>query len=182
MRIVAVAGLVAALLMGAGSFVLGRADATVLEPEAEPAALASVLPLPAEPAAEPASKDAPVQKPARRKAEVVAVDPDGLPMSVSSALLGSRSVVVALYLPGGEVDELAMAEARAGAKDAGVAFVALDALGAQAGPLVEKLGGTMDAPAVLIFNRPGNVVFTLEGFADRNTVAQAAANALLARS
>ena len=41
---------------------------------------------------------------------------------------------------------------------------------------VTKLGVLPD-PALLVFRRPGDLVFRVNGFADRATVAQAAVNA-----
>lgn len=185
MRIVALVGLVAALVLGAGSFVLGRADATVGEPTAAPALPSALTPAEKAPAkAKPVSakpvqeQPQPAASPQKKKvkAKPRPVDANGLPMPIATALRDHRSVVVALYLPGAATDELALAEARAGAKDAGAGFVALDALGKQAGPLSEKLEGIADAPALLVFRRPGDIVFRVDGFADRNTVAQAASS------
>jgi len=69
------------------------------------------------------------------------------------------------------------AEAEAGAGDAGAGFVTLDALHAkQGGALTAKLG-VLEAPAVLVYRRPDSLFVQLEGFADRETVAQAALNA-----
>jgi hypothetical protein len=110
------------------------------------------------------------------------VDPTlnkGLPSAISSALSGRKVVVVSLYAPEVPLDEMAMAEARAGASAAGVGFVALNVLQeAQARPLT-KLLGVLEDPAVLVFRRPGDVFFRLSGYADQQTVAQAARNATL---
>jgi hypothetical protein len=46
----------------------------------------------------------------------------------------------------------------------------------QAGPLTSLLGVLPD-PAVLVYRRPGDLVARFDGFADRDTVAQAVANA-----
>jgi hypothetical protein len=85
--------------------------------------------------------------------------------------------VVSLYNPHSEVDGIAFAEARAGAQLAGVGFVPLDVLSA---PQVEKLTeqvGLMPDPGVLIYTRPAALVGRISGFADKETVAQAAQNA-----
>ena len=85
---------------------------------------------------------------------------------------------MSLYDPQAIVDAASLGEAQAGAKLANVGFVALNVLAeAQAQPLAKKLGVLPD-PALLVFRRPGDVVFRVNGFADRATVAQAAANAL----
>jgi hypothetical protein len=125
-------------------------------------------------------------KPAPRKHHVAPkpkpVDPTlnkGLPSAISSAFSARKVVVVALYAPDVPLDEMAMAEARAGASAAGVGFVALNVLHeAQARPLT-KLLGVLEDPAVLVFRRPGDVFLRLSGYADQQTVAQAARNATL---
>ena len=84
------------------------------------------------------------------------------------------------------MDELARAEAEAGAKDAGVAFVSLDVSNERvAAPLTSLLTGgasaadrVLDDPAVLVFTRPKTLYVRLSGWNDRDTVAQAVENAL----
>jgi hypothetical protein len=72
---------------------------------------------------------------------------------------------------------MALQEARAGATAAGAAFVALNVLNeAQSRPLAEKLG-LLEDPAVLVFKGEGDLFVRLTGFADQQTVAQAATNA-----
>lgn len=101
----------------------------------------------------------------------------GLPSSVARALAQKRIVVVALYTPRSGLDAMAVKEARAGAALAGSAFVAFDVLNErQARPLTTLLG-VLEAPAVVVFRRPGDVFIRIDGFADQETVAQAAKNA-----
>ena len=116
---------------------------------------------------------------AKPKPLAVAQLPDnGLPAVVNQALLSHEVVVVSLYDPQAIVDAASLGEAQAGAKLANVGFVPLNVLTeAQAQPLAKKLGILPD-PALLVFRRPGDLVFRVNGFADRATVAQAAANAL----
>ena len=103
----------------------------------------------------------------------------GLPSTISSAFWGRKVVVVALYAPDVPLDEMAVAEARAGASAAGVGFVALNVLQeSQARPLT-KLLGILEDPGVLVFRRPGDLFLRLSGYADQQTVAQAARNAAL---
>ena len=103
----------------------------------------------------------------------------GLPSTVLSAFSGRKVVVVALYAPDVPLYQMAVAEARAGAGAAGVGFVALNVLQeAQARPLT-KLLGVLEDPGVLVFRRPGDVFLRLSGYADQQTVAQAARNAAL---
>jgi hypothetical protein len=75
------------------------------------------------------------------------------------------------------VDELAAAEARAGAKAGGVGYLALNVLNEEvAHALLTKLEG-LQVPSLLVVTRPGDIAVQLDGFVDRQTVAQAAANA-----
>jgi hypothetical protein len=101
----------------------------------------------------------------------------GLPLPLAQALAANPKVVVAIYNPGSAVDGIAFAEARAGAALAGAGFVGLNVLSeAQIGKLTEQLGLLPD-PAVLVFTRPAKLAAKLEGFVDKETVAQAAYNA-----
>jgi hypothetical protein len=101
----------------------------------------------------------------------------GLPSSVAAAFSGREVVVVSLYAPDVPLDEMAVAEARAGAAAAGAGFVALSVVNeSQARPLT-KLLGVLEDPGVLVFKRPGEVFLRVSGFADEQTVAQAARNA-----
>lgn len=110
------------------------------------------------------------------------VDPTlekGLPSSVKTAFSGRDVVVVSLFAPDVPLDEMAVGEARAGASSAGAGFVALNVLNeSQARPLT-KLLGVLEDPTVLVFKRPGELFLRLPGFADQQTVAQAARNASL---
>ena len=81
-----------------------------------------------------------------------------------------------------QADEDVIAAAmQQGARDAHSGFVGINVFRqAEAAPLTELLGVLQD-PAVLVFKRPGTVFVQLNGFADKDTVAQAAANAALAQ-
>jgi hypothetical protein len=104
----------------------------------------------------------------------------GLTPEVAAALRSHDVVVVSLFDPQSRVDQISLAEASAGAKTAHAGFVPLDVLKQrQAGPLVRQLGVLPD-PAVLVYRRPGDIVARFDGFADRDTVAQAVANAAAA--
>jgi hypothetical protein len=123
------------------------------------------------PVATPAQK-APQQTPAVQAALAA-----GLPAPIANALGKHPVVVVSLFNPYSEVDGIAFAEARAGAKLAGVGFVPLNVLSqSQAGKLTETLGLLPD-PGVFVYTRPGTLVARISGFADKETVAQAAQNA-----
>lgn len=110
---------------------------------------------------------------------------DGMPGALALALRSHRVVVVSLYTPGATVDALATAEARHGAALAGAGFVSFNVADERAvSPLSSLLTGAptaadrvLDGPAVLVFERPDTLFVRFNGFADRDTVAQAAANA-----
>ncbi|MGZ8701239.1 MAG: hypothetical protein ACXWZY_02975 [Gaiellaceae bacterium] len=105
------------------------------------------------------------------------VTPTGFPTSVDQALARHEVVVVSLVVPGSRVDELAAGEARAGAVAGGAGYLALNVLNeGVARALLAKLGSIRD-PSLLVLKQRGEIAFTLNGFADRETVAQAAANA-----
>jgi hypothetical protein len=120
------------------------------------------------PAAKPA---APTPKPVSTAAS------SSLPAVLAQALAFNPTVVAILYNPQAEVDGIAFAEARAGAALAGAGFVGIDVLSqAQVGKLTEQLGVLPD-PAILVFTRPNHLAARIDGFADKETVAQAAQNA-----
>ena len=143
-------------------------EATAAAKPAAKAAAAKPAKAAAKPAARPAAGAPPKNPP---------LPPSGLPAAVDVALRSHEVVVVSLYVPNARVDELATAEARAGAALGGAGFVALNVLDEKtAKPLLEKLG-TLEDPSLLVVKRPGEVALRLSGFVDRDTVAQAAATA-----
>lgn len=190
-KIFALAGVLAAVVLGGGMMLLGGGV------EAEPAAIvlpkkATAVPaLPTKPAAKPkpaaakpkpkpvAAKPKPVQKPAKPvRAPLIAAN--GLPYRVVSTLRRENVVVLALWGSGGKIDRLALDEAAAGAAAAGVGFVPLNVLQSnrEAEALTLKLGVVLRAPTVLFFTGSGDLALRLDGFRDRETVAQAALDAL----
>ena len=182
------------VLVGLGGMMAMR----TLGPSAEPLA----VPLPAKKVTQPAKatpkpqaskavKTAPAKsaakaaKPSPARAAASAPKPapkvpepkTGLPVAIDTALANHELVVVSLVVPGARVDELAAAEARAGADLAGVGYLALNVLNeGVARALLRKLG-TLEDPSLLLIRRGGEVALKLNGFVDRDTVAQAAANA-----
>ena len=137
----------------------------------------------ANPAAKPSAKRASAKAtPAQAKAKPATRNTsrpqtNGLPAAVIHQLGHHKVVVVSLFTPGASVDRLALDEARAGAKAAGAGFVALDVLDERQGrPLTAQLG-VLVAPAVLVYRKPAKLTVQIRGFADLETVAQAAANA-----
>ena len=110
---------------------------------------------------------------------------NGMPSSLALALRSHAVVVVSLYTPGSSVDRMSTDEARRGAQVAHAGFVAFNVADEQVvSPLSSVLTGAptpadrvLDGPAVLVFVRPNSLFVRLNGFADHDTVAQAAANA-----
>ena len=124
------------------------------------------------------AKAAPVRRqPVIDSAAIKAARAAGLPEPLAQALGRYRTVVVSLYDPYSKVDGTSFAEARAGAALAGVGFVPLSVLSqSKVGKLTEQLGLLPD-PGVLVYVRPGRLAAKIAGFADKETVAQAASNA-----
>jgi hypothetical protein len=115
-----------------------------------------------------------VAKPKRPAATAVQVA-NQLPAAVRRALAAGQVVVVALWDPSAKIDGTALAEAKAGAHLAGSSFVAIDVRNHGVDSLNARYGAVQD-PAVLVLRPPDSLVVRLDGFADRDTVAQAAAN------
>jgi hypothetical protein len=187
MRIVAAAAAVALLALLGGFLLLGGSTGS------SSAAVKTIKPLhPVKKhAAAAPKKNAPVTakkiatavkaKPKRKTPAVI----DGMPGSLALALRSHSVVVVSLYTPGASVDSMATAEARHGAALADAAFVSFNVADEKVvSPLSSLLTGAptpadrvLDGPAVLVFARPRNLFVRFNGFADRDTVAQAVANA-----
>jgi hypothetical protein len=188
-RILAAASVLAGLALAAGFMLLGQAQDT------SSAAIKTIKPLHSvgKHAAAPAKKVAkkvaakitvkhgPKVKRARKLPAVI----DGMPAPLARALRAHNVVVVSLFTPDASVDAMATDEARHGAALAGAGFVSFDVANEKVvAPLAALLTGAptaadrvLDGPAVLVFQRPSNLFIRFNGFADRDTVAQAAANA-----
>ena len=190
-RILAAALVVAVAALAAGFLLLGRGQST------SQAAVKTIKPLhpvkkvakkPAKPKARKATAK-PTRKSARKHAKPKApAGPaviNGMPAALAHALASHNVVVVSLYAPRSAVDAMATDEAKHGAALAGAGFVAFNVADEQiVSPLTSLLTGArtaadrvLDGPAVLVFQRPRTLFVRLNGFADRDTVAQAAANA-----
>lgn len=178
-KVIGLAVGLAVVALGAGFLLMSRG-----QPSSQ-AAEHTVIPLSQRKGAKPAKPKAKPNRPARKpkakpkpapKPKPAATD-DGLPGALSAALARNRVVVVSLYAPDVELDHMAMEEAKAGASAAGAGFVALNVLNeSQSRPLTKELG-VLEDPAVLVFRRPGELVVRFSGFADKQTVLQAARNA-----
>lgn len=176
--------LLAALAAAIGLFMLSRGSETstastdsalapLPRPTHAPATTPKTTPK-ATPAPTPTKPRA--QAPVRPAKPKVRLNP-GLPAALNRALTARPVAVVSLVTPDASLDELAAKEAAAGASAAGASFVTVDVgKERQARPFAVMLG-VLDAPTVLVFKRPGELFVRLDGFADLDTVAQAADNA-----
>jgi hypothetical protein len=117
-------------------------------------------------------------RPAARPKPTPAVPapPGQLPAAIRRALAANRVVVVALYDPKATIGGTALREARAGARLAGSSFVAID-VRKHAVDSLNTTYGVVEDPALLVLRPPGDLVVRIDGFADRDTVAQAAYDA-----
>ena len=197
-RIAALVGLAAALALGGMFMLMGRKNASSSSSSApvvikhhpfgpgakaassakaattKPVVKTHSAPATTKPAPQVVVKPKPRVKPA---AEVVALAA-GLPVRVAQALGKHPVVVVSLTDPQSEVDGIAFAEARAGAALAGAAFVPLSVLSqSDVAKLTEKFGQVLPDPGLLIYTRPAKLAVRLDGFVDKESVAQAAQNA-----
>jgi hypothetical protein len=169
--------LVLVLVLAAGAAGLMVFKRVRSSSEASPPAstLRSLAPSPSKPKV---ARRAPLtpQKPAPKPRPVTAAPSDQLPAAIRSALAANLVVVVALYDPKAKIDGVAIREARAGAELAGSSFVPIDVRRNGVDSLNARYGAIQD-PAVLVLRPPGSLVVRIDGFADRDTVAQAAVNA-----
>jgi hypothetical protein len=142
------------------------AAAAPAHPAAKPKAAAAAVPK------AQAAKAAAKPKPALKLAK-------GTPTTIAGQLATHNVVIVLLYDPNARVDDYSLAETQLGAKDAGAGFLAVDVMNQrQASPFTTAYGVLQD-PTVLFFKRPGKLALKLVGYADHDTIAQAAKNAAL---
>ena len=187
-RMFAAAGLVAVLALAGGLLFLSRGQS------ATPAAVKQIKPLHPVKHHRHAPARAKTKTKATTKHRVAAAKKlpaviDGMPAALALALRSNSVVVVALYAPDSSVDAMARDETRQGAAAAGAGFVALDVSNEKvAAPLTSLLTGgataadrVLDDPAVLVFQAPRTLFVRLNGWTDRDTVAQAATNAASAQ-
>jgi hypothetical protein len=95
---------------------------------------------------------------------------------LSGALEENRVVVVLFFSPGSDYDALQAREARAGAAGGGAGFLAVDVSKDREVAALAAAFEIRDAPAILIVKKGFRVAVRINGFADRETIAQAAAN------
>lgn len=164
------------VLVGVAGMLMLKTMGPSTEPVAIPVPVKPAKQAAAAPAATPA-KAAAAKPAAAPKPVQPAIPPTGFPVQVDKALRQHEVLVVSLVVPGSRVDELAAAEAQAGAQLGGAGYLALNVLNeAVARALLTKLDSVQD-PSVLVLKRSGEVALELAGFVDRETVAQAAATA-----
>jgi hypothetical protein len=110
---------------------------------------------------------------------------NGVPTPLVSALAHHAVVVLALVAPNSNVDRLTLGEAKAGALAANAGFVRINvsnnaqvaALSALVGPSADPQNRLLDAPAVLVFQKPQSLYVRLNGYVDADAIEQAAVNA-----
>ncbi len=196
-KILALVGLLAIAALGATTMLLGHSNpststqapiqihhrrvattqtATPAAPHAhaKPAHAKSVTPATKAPAATHTRA-----KPAapKRHGNLVYAD---LPAPLQWQLALHKIVVVSLYDPNADVDAISVAEAHAGAVDAGAGFLLVSVLDNKVAGILTALlpgGGLLPAPGILVYRAPGELMVRLDGFADRTSVAQAVTNA-----
>ena len=188
-RVLALVAVLAAAALGSWTFLLGRnatdsstgetagpvaaAKSTAAKLDAHnkaTAAGAAAKPVVTKPAAATPRTAPPAAHPAPRI-------PDGTPKAIAAALRSHRVVVVLLHDAGSKIDEYSVDEARVGAQEAKAGFLRVNVLRERQAATFAKKYDVVQAPAVLFFVRPGKVAQKLVGFADHDTVAQAAMNA-----
>jgi hypothetical protein len=198
-KVFALVGVLAALVLGGGMMLMGRGTSDeAAAPIVIPSKKAGLLDAPAaakkvaakaSAAAKnagkvtPAVKAKPVAKPkpaAKPTAPARLIAANGLPSRLVAQLELHDVVIVALWGSGGKIDAMSRDEAAAGASAARAGFVPIDVIknSREAEALTLKLGFVLRAPGVLVFRSPDTLKNTLDGFRDRETVAQAAMDAL----
>jgi hypothetical protein len=188
-KILALVGLLAAVGLGLSMFVLGgsskKTTTVAVHTPVRPAAKPRTV-VPARVPVKPATKAHTVShakahkkaKPARFHGNAVYAQ---LPKPLQWQLAHHKVVVVSFYNPSSSVDAISVAEAHAGATDAGAGFLLVSVLDNKVAGILTALlpgGGLLPDPGVIIYRAPGDVALRLDGFADRASVAQAATNAI----
>lgn len=181
LRGILIAGALAAVAAALGMYTLSHQQAAStaavptilpkrhLTPIRKPVATVPAKKVAATPKAPPAPTVDPVVRAARSA---------GLPNRVASAFAGHNVVVVSLYAPSSSVDQTTEAEARAGAVLAGAGYVAVDVTKEGPSGALVQAAGVLTPPVTLVYAEPEfKLAVQLDGFADRQTVAQAARNA-----
>jgi hypothetical protein len=202
-RILAVAGLLGAVGLGASLLVFGHGSSKTAQPaattHATPRSSTQTTPTHTTPrkhltpakaaqaarAAKHATKTHAAARTHAKKAKAAGFRGNRvyatLPQPLQWALAHHKVVVVSLYNPSSDVDAISVAEAHAGAIDAGAGFLLVSVLDNKVAGILTALlpdGGLLPDPGVLVYRAPGDIAVRLDGFADRASVAQAATNVI----
>lgn len=199
-RVLALLGLLSALAVGAWTMTAGRngtpdsADASSVAPlsavhRAQTVAAAlnahnKATAAGKEAAPTPAVRRAPAT-PAKRATHTVqpvvkrAKATSSVPHTIAGQLKRHAVVVVLLYDPKAKVDSYSLLEAQLGARHVDAGFLQVNVLDQHQASPFTKAYGVLQDPTLLFFKRPGTLAFKLSGFADHDTVAQAAKNTAL---
>jgi hypothetical protein len=183
-RLLAILGVLILAVAAAGLLMVRRLQARASASNHQPITVPKPHPrhgLPAATRATPHSATKAALTPPKRSGAAPATAapqqaPNGLPPAVERELSANHVVVVSLYDPNAKIDGTALREAQAGAALSGAAFVPIDVTTSAIDGLNKRFGVLQD-PAVLVLRPPGDLIVRIDGFADRDTVAQAAANA-----
>jgi hypothetical protein len=97
--------------------------------------------------------------------------------ALNAALLHKKVAVVLFYAPGDDYDTIQTRETRGGALDAKVGFLALDVTQNDEVAALASQFDVRNAPATIIFVRGPKVFYRVDGYMDRQAVAQAATDA-----
>jgi hypothetical protein len=190
-RIVALVGLLAALGLAGSMFLLGGSGSkTVTQPlpartTTAPAKAHATPVKPAKPVHKTPVKHATTPRTPAKKAKPAGYRGNpvyaNLPHALQWELAHHKVVVVSVYNPRSDVDAISVAEAHAGAVTAGAGFLLVSVLDNKVAGILTGLlpnGGLLPDPGVLVYKAPGDIAIRLDGFADRDAVAQAATNAI----
>ncbi|MFL6015853.1 MAG: hypothetical protein ACJ74P_16430 [Gaiellaceae bacterium] len=193
-RIVALVGVLMALAVGAWTFLAGQKSSATSSSSAAPhevgpvaqhpiaAAKAAASKLSAHNAATAAGKPHAVA-PAKAKpvthsfVKPVVAAPGAAPTTIASVLRQHRVAVVLVYDPQAKIDKFSVGETQVGAERAHAGFLRVSVLKQRQVLPFAKTYGMLQVPTILFFARPGKLVQKLTGYADQDTVAQAALNA-----
>jgi hypothetical protein len=180
-RILALIGLLAAVALGAGTFLL-RGSGTSRETPPTAHVVRRVPPHTTVRTHAPLRHAAKVPHASGRHGNRVYAQ---LPRPLRRKLAHHRVVVVSFYNPRSDVDAISLAEARAGAIAAGAGFLPVSVLDNRVAGILTGLlpgGGLLPEPGVLVYRAPGRIELRIDGFADRRAVEQAARNVLAGQS
>ncbi len=100
-----------------------------------------------------------------------------LPKQIASKLRHSKVAVVSIYVGQSVADRAAVAQARKGARAAGVAFTAVNVANNKSAAAMASFVGPISSPTLLVVRRPGKIVTQIPGPVEAAVVKQAVHNA-----